>query len=136
MKQYLDLVKHVLDNGVVKENRTGVKTISTFAYSYKVDLSEGYPLLTTKKMYFNSMLHELFWYLTGEENIKKLREKTKIWDAWADEEGRLETAYGRFWRRYPVPEISLDGEVFVDENNPWTTREENGQLFFDQYLFL
>ena len=79
MKQYLDLVKYVLDNGVVKENRTGVKTISTFAYSYKVDLSEGYPLLTTKKMYFNSMLHELFWYLTGEENIKKLDEiKEKI----------------------------------------------------------
>ena len=125
MKQYLDLVKHVLDNGVVKENRTGVKTISTFAYSYKVDLSEGYPLLTTKKMYFNSMLHELFWYLTGEENIKKLREKTKIWDAWADEEGRLETAYGRFWRRYPV-----------DENNPWTTREENGQLVFDQIKYV
>nr|MBP6280900.1 thymidylate synthase [Leptotrichiaceae bacterium] len=110
--------------------------ISTFAYSYKVDLSEGYPLLTTKKMYFNSMLHELFWYLTGEENIKKLREKTKIWDAWADEEGRLETAYGRFWRRYPVPEISLDGEVFVDENNPWTTREENGQLVFDQIKYV
>ena len=86
MKQYLDMVKHVLDNGVKKENRTGVDTISTFAYSYKVDLSEGYPLLTTKKMYFNSMLHELFWYLSGEEHIKNLRKKTKIWDAWADEE--------------------------------------------------
>ena len=87
-------------------------------------------------MYFNSMLHELFWYLSGEEHIKKLREKTKIWDAWADEEGRLETAYGRFWRRYPVPEISLDGEVFVDENNKWTTREANGQLVFDQIQYV
>ena len=65
MKVYLDLVDYVLKNGVRKENRTGVDTISTFAYSYKVDLSQGYPLLTTKKMYFNSMLHELFWYLSG-----------------------------------------------------------------------
>ena len=97
-----------------KENRTGVDTISTFAYTYKFDLSEGYPLFKTKKMYFNSMLHELFWYLSGEEHIKTLREKTKIWDAWADEEGRLETAYGRFWRRYPVQEVALDGEVFAD----------------------
>ena len=136
MKQYLDMVKYVLDNGIKKENRTGVDTISTFAYSYKVDLSEGYPLLTTKKMYFNSMLYELFWYLSGEEHIKNLRKKTKIWDAWADVEGRLETAYGRFWRRYPVPEISLDGEVFADENNPWVTREENGQLVFDQIQYI
>ena len=136
MKEYLELVDYVLKNGVRKENRTGVATISAFAYSYKVDLNKGYPLLSTKKVFFNSMLHELFWYLTGEENIKKLREKTKIWDAWADEEGRLETAYGRFWRRYPVPEISLDGEVFVDENNPWTTREENGQLVFDQIKYV
>ena len=66
MKVYLDLVKYVLENGVKKENRTGVDTISTFAYFYKVDLSEGFPLLTTKKMYFSSMLRELFWYLTGE----------------------------------------------------------------------
>ena len=72
MKVYLDLVNYVLKNGVRKENRTGVDTISTFAYSYKVDLSQGYPLLTTKKMYFNSMLHELFWYLSGEEHIKEL----------------------------------------------------------------
>ena len=136
MKVYLDLVKYVLENGVKKENRTGVDTISTFAYFYKVDLSEGFPLLTTKKMYFSSMLRELFWYLTGEEHIRTLRENTKIWDAWADSEGRLETAYGRFWRRYPVPEISLDGEVFADENNKWTKREENGQLVFDQIQYV
>ena len=85
MKQYLDMVKYVLENGIKKENRTGVDTISNFAYFYRVDLSEGYPLLTTKKMYFNSMLKELFWYLSGEEHIKNLRKDTKIWDAWADE---------------------------------------------------
>ena len=84
MKEYLELVDYVLKNGVRKENRTGVATISTFAYSYKVDLNKGYPLLSTKKVFFNSMLHELFWYLSGEEHIKNLRDKTKIWDAWAD----------------------------------------------------
>ena len=76
MKVYLDLVKYVLENGVKKENRTGVDTISTFAYFYKVDLSKGFPLLTTKKMYFSSMLRELFWYLSGEEHIRTLRDIT------------------------------------------------------------
>lgn len=101
MKVYKDMVKYILENGVLKKNRTGIDTLTTFSYSYKVNLNEGYPLLTTKKMYFNSMLHELFWYLSGEEHIKEFRNKSKIWNAWADEEGRLETAYGRFWRRYP-----------------------------------
>ena len=136
MKEYLELVDYVLKNGVRKENRTGVATISTFAYSYKVDLNKGYPLLSTKKVFFNSMLHELFWYLSGEEHIKNLRDKTKIWDAWADEEGLLETAYGRFWRRYPVPETGLDGEVFIKEDSKWTKREENGQLVFDQIQYI
>lgn len=136
MKEYLKLVETVLDKGILKKNRTGVDTLSYFSYSYKVNLANGYPLLTTKKMYFNSMLHELFWYLRGEEHINVLKKQTKIWDAWADENGRLETAYGRFWRRYPVPEISLDGEVFVDENNKWTKREENGQLVFDQIQYV
>lgn len=132
MKVYKEMVKYVLENGTLKKNRTGVDTLSVFSYSYRVDLAKGYPLLTTKKMYFNSMLHELFWYLSGEEHIKQFREKSKIWNAWSDEEGRLETAYGRFWRRYPVPEISLDGEVFADETNKFVKREENGQLVFDQ----
>lgn len=136
MKQYKDLVKHVLENGILKKNRTGTDTLSTFAYFYKVNLQEGYPLLTTKKVFFNSMLHELFWYLSGEEHIKEFRNKSKIWDAWADEEGRLETAYGRFWRRYPVHEITLDGEVVATEDNPHVTREENGQLVFDQIQYV
>ncbi len=134
MKQYLDMVKYVLENGVKKDNRTGTSTISTLSYFYKVNLQEGYPLLTTKKVFFNSMLHELFWYLSGEEHIKTLRDKTKIWDAWADQEGKLETAYGRFWRRYPVPEVGLDGEVWDKEK--WTYRDENGQLVFDQIKYI
>lgn len=134
MKQYLDMVEYVLENGVKKDNRTGTSTISTFSYFYKVNLQEGYPLLTTKKVFFNSMLHELFWYLSGEEHIKTLRDKTKIWDAWADQEGKLETAYGRFWRRYPVPEVGLEGEAWDKEK--WTYRDENGQLVFDQIKYI
>lgn len=136
MKQYLDLVDYVLKNGVRKENRTGVDTISCFAYSYRVDLAKGYPLLTTKKMYFKSMLHELFWYLSAEEHIKDFRKKSKIWDAWADENGLLETAYGRYWRRYPVPQHHLLGEVFVDENNPFVRKEQDGTLSFDQIGYI
>jgi len=84
-------------------------------------------------MYFNSMLHELLWYLSGEEHIKNLREKTKIWDSWADREGRLETAYGRFWRRFPVPEKGLDGENWGAR---WVKKEENGQKTFDQIQYV
>ena len=134
MKQYLDLVKHVIENGERKVNRTGVATISSFACFYKVNLSEGYPLLTTKKVFFNSMLREVFWYLSGEEHIRSLREYTKIWDAWADSEGRLQTAYGRFWRRYPVPEKGLDGENWGDK---WVSRDpETGEKVFDQIKYI
>lgn len=134
MKEYHDLVKLVLENGVRKKSRTGVDTLSYFGAFYRVDLSKGFPLLTTKQMIWKSLLHEVLWYLSGEEHIKTLREKTKIWDAWADEEGRLQTAYGRFWRRYPVPSNGaiLDGEVYVDKNHPFVNVEENGTLTFDQ----
>ncbi len=134
MKEYIDLVKLVMNEGVRKPTRTGVDTISYFGAFYKVDLSKGFPLLTTKKMIWKSLLYEVLWYLTGEEHIRNLRKNTKIWDAWADAQGRLQTAYGRFWRRYPVPENSaiLDGEIFVDENHPFVKREKNGALTFDQ----
>ncbi len=128
------MVKHVLQNGIEKKNRTGTSALSCFAYFYKVPLDQGYPLLTTKKMYFKSMLHELFWYLSGEAHIKKLREKTKIWDAWADPEGRLETAYGRFWRRFPVPNKGVDGENW---GNKWTSIDpETGDKVFDQIQYV
>ena len=134
MKQYLDLVETVLENGIYQPNRTGISTYSVFSYFYKVDLQKGYPLLTTKKMFVNSMIHELFWYLSGEAHIKDLRKKTKIWDAWADEDGRLETAYGRFWRRFPTPETGADGEVW---GKKWTSiDEETGQKVFDQIQFI
>lgn len=134
MKQYHDLVKLVMNEGVRKSSRTGVDTISYFGAFYRVDLSEGFPLLTTKKMEWKSLLYEVLWYLSGEEHIRNLKQHTKIWDAWADENGRLQTAYGRFWRRFPVPEKSaaLDGEIFVDENHPFVKRESNGTLVFDQ----
>jgi thymidylate synthase len=140
MQQYLDLVDAVLSEGAYKPNRTGVDTISSFSEHYEVDLREGYPLLTTKRMdgyRWNSMLHEVAWYLSGEEHIRKLREETKIWDAWADDDGRLDTAYGRFWRRYPVPDgdARLDGESWPDESHRWVT-EEDGRRTFDQLQYI
>ncbi|HSL87712.1 MAG TPA: thymidylate synthase [Ignavibacteriaceae bacterium] len=134
MKEYLDLVKTVLNEGNRKASRTGVDTISYFGAFYRVDLSKGFPLLTTKKMEWKSLLNEVLWYLSGEHHIRNLREHTKIWDAWADDDGRLQTAYGRFWRRYPVPlsNAILDGEIYVDENHQFVKKEENGALVFDQ----
>jgi thymidylate synthase len=108
MKEYLDLVSRVLANGTYKANRTGVDTLSCFAEHYSVDLSRGYPLLTTKRVNFKSMLHEVLWYLSGEDHIRNLRKHTRIWDAWADKDGNLETAYGRYWRRFPSAQINPD----------------------------
>lgn len=134
MKEYLDMVKYVLENGLRSQNRTGVDTLSCFAYFYKVDLQKGYPLITTKKMFFNSMLRELFWYLSGEEHTRNLKQYTKIWDAWSDSQGRLETAYGRFWRRFPMPETGLDGERW---GTKWTSIDQaTGQKTFDQIQFI
>jgi len=101
MREYLDLVERVLTHGTLKQNRTGIDTISCFAEHYTVDLGKGYPLLTTKKINFKAMLYEVLWYLSGEDHIRNLRQHTKIWDAWADEKGNLDTAYGRYWRRFP-----------------------------------
>ena len=113
MKEYLDLVRYVLENGKRKENRTGVPTLSCFAYFYKIDISDRYPLLTTKKMYFDSMLHELFWYLSGEHHIKSLKQHTKIWDAWADAEGNLETALQEFDRKHNKRSIDRYHQVYL-----------------------
>ena len=131
---YLDVVARVLKTGKRKTNRTGVDTISTFAEFYSVDLAEGYPLLTTKKVYFNSMLREVLWYLSGVDHIRELREHTKIWDAWADGEGNLETAYGRFWKRFPLPPegTALGNEVWAGPDHRRVTREADGSLTFDQ----
>lgn len=115
MQQYLDLVKLVLDEGIRKPSRTGVDTISYFGAFYKVDLSKGFPLLTTKKMEWKSMLHEVLWYLSGDNHIRNLQKHTKIWNAWADENGDLETAYGYYWRHFPSAEKDKKGEWHVTE---------------------
>jgi thymidylate synthase len=115
VKAYLDLVRHVLEHGVRKPSRTGVDTISCFAAHYTVDLADGFPLLTTKKMHWNSVLRELLWYLSGEDHIRNLREHTRIWDAWADDEGRLDTAYGHYWRHFPSATRDAGGQWRVRE---------------------
>jgi len=115
MIQYLDLVKLVIEHGSKKPSRTGVETISYFGAFYKVDLNKGFPLLTTKKMYWNSLLREVLWYLSGENHIRNLRKHTKIWDAWADEDGNLETAYGHYWRHFPSAKKNKFGEWEVKE---------------------
>jgi len=115
MQQYLNLVKLVIENGVKKPSRTGVDTLSYFAAFYKVDLSQGFPLLTTKKVEWKSLLHEVLWYLSGEDHIRNLRQHTKIWDAWADKNGNLETAYGYYWRHFPSAQKDEQGNWQVNE---------------------
>jgi thymidylate synthase len=115
MKEYLDLVQPVINEGSRKPSRTGIDTISYFGAFYKVDLSKGFPLLTTKKMQWKSLLHEVLWYLSGDNHIRNLRNYTKIWDAWADENGNLETAYGYYWRHFPSAQKKKNGEWVVKE---------------------
>ena len=124
MKQYLDLVQHVMDNGVSKNDRTGTGTKSIFGYQMRFNLEDGFPLVTTKKLHLKSIIHELLWFLKGDTNIKYLQDNgVKIWDGWADKNGDLGPVYGSQWRNWNNDNIDqISNLIDMIKNNPKSRR--------------
>ena len=127
MKQYLNLLQHILDNGTVKSDRTGTGTKSVFGYQMRFDLSEGFPLITTKKCHLKSIIHELLWFLDGDTNVKYLQENgVRIWNEWADENGNLGPVYGKQWRSWEgangVVVDQISQAIDMIKNNPDSRR--------------
>ena len=124
MKQYHDLVNHILANGIQKGDRTGTGTKSVFGYQMRFDLSDGFPMVTTKKLHLKSIVHELLWFLKGETNIAYLQENgVKIWDSWADLDGNLGPVYGHQWRNWNSDEIDQIAEIIQTlKTNPNSRR--------------
>jgi thymidylate synthase len=127
MQQYLDLLRHIRENGVMKEDRTGTGTQSVFGYQMRFNLASGFPLLTTKKVHLKSIIHELLWFISGNTNINYLRENgVTIWDEWADEQGNLGPVYGHQWRSWAGPNgraiDQLSGVINLIQHNPDSRR--------------
>ena len=126
MKQYLDLLQHVLDNGEQRADRTGTGTISVFGHQMRFNLETGFPVLTTKKLHLKSIIHELLWFLAGDTNIKYLKDNgVRIWEEWADADGNLGHIYGYQWRSWPTPDgrhIDQISQLIADIRNNPTSR--------------
>ena len=127
MKQYLELLRHIRENGTMKSDRTGTGTQSVFGYQMRFDLSEGFPLLTTKKVHLKSIIYELLWFIAGDTNVKYLQDHgVTIWDEWADENGDLGPVYGHQWRSWPTPDggtiDQLSNVIETIKNNPDSRR--------------
>ena len=127
MKQYLDLMRHVMETGTQKHDRTGTGTLSVFGYQMRFNLQDGFPMVTTKKLHLKSIVHELIWFLSGDTNISYLKENgVRIWDEWADAEGKLGPVYGYQWRSWPTPDgghIDQISQVVKQiKNNPDSRR--------------
>jgi thymidylate synthase len=127
MRQYLDFLRHIRQHGLAKADRTGTGTLSVFGYQMRFDLEEGFPLVTTKKLHLRSIIHELLWFLTGDTNVRYLREHgVSIWDEWADEDGNLGPVYGKQWRSWPTADgrniDQLSGVIEQLKTNPSSRR--------------